>query len=213
VLTEAEKEAITARVARVEAATGVQVVTAVAAKADKYPEIVWIAFALAASLAGLAVVVLDLVRPDWVGGYAALSNVLPVLLAGGASALAAILLPDYARLFLSDARRDSEVRQRARSMFVDHDLGRTRARRAVLLLVSRFERKVELVADRGFADRVQAADWRDVVDATTSGLARGEGAAALLEGLERLESMLVARGFTRTGGDDELPDAPLEPAT
>src|SRR5581483_12495560 len=101
-----DKEALTARVAQVEARTGVQVVTAVVDKADHHPELPWKAFALAASLAGLLVVALDLLRPDWTGAYVALVHVLPVLGAAGASALAAVLVPGYARLFLRPERRD-----------------------------------------------------------------------------------------------------------
>ena len=48
-----------------EARTGVEVVTAVVGKCDGYPEIVWKAFALGASLAALVVIALDVVRPDW----------------------------------------------------------------------------------------------------------------------------------------------------
>lgn len=212
-LCQADKDALTARVARVEARTGVQVVTAVVDKADHYPELPWKAFALAASLAGLVVVALDVARPDWTGAYAAFAHVLPVLAAGGASALAAVLVPAYARAFLHPGRRDRLTRQYAHCLFLDHDLTATRARRAVLLLVARFERKVELVADRGFGKAVTAQDWRTVVDATTAGLARGDGAQALLAGLDRLELLLVARGL-HGGKDsiDELPDAPIEAA-
>jgi uncharacterized membrane protein len=210
-LSEADKQALTARVARVEAATGIQVVTAVVDKADDYPELVWKAFALAAALASAAVVVVDLLHPEWMSSLAALWNVAPVLAAGVASAVAAVFVPDYARLFLRAARRDREVRQCAQCLFLDHDLCRTGARTAVLLLVAGFERKVELCADTGFGDRVSADDWRSVVDATTAGLARGDGAGALMAGLERLEALVRERGFAADGHPvDELPDAPVE---
>ena len=49
-LTRKEADAIDARIARLEARTGVQVVAAVVAKCDAYPEIVWKAFALGAAI-------------------------------------------------------------------------------------------------------------------------------------------------------------------
>src|SRR5206468_7264356 len=122
VLTDAEKQAVTARVARVEAATGVQVVTALVDKADDYPELVWKAFALATSLAAIAVVALDAVQPQWAAGAAALTHIVPVLGAGALSALCAIFIHDYARLFLRATRRDRAVRRCAQAHFVDHDL-------------------------------------------------------------------------------------------
>jgi putative membrane protein len=211
-LTSSDKEAVTARVAALEARTGVQVVTAVVDKADHYPELPWKAFALAASLAGLVVVTLDLMRPDWTGEYVAFAHVLPLLGAAGASAFAAILFPAYARVFLRPERRDQRARHYAHALFLDHDLCATRTRRAVLLLVARFERKVELVADRGFDDRF-AGDWHAVVAATTNALARGDVSHALLEGLDHLEERLLARGLRGHDGQvDELPDAPIETA-
>ena len=212
-LTEAEKRALDTRIAALEASTGVQAVTAIVPRADAYPELTWTAFALAASLAGLAVVVLDLVRPGWMGADVALSHVLPVLGAGALAALAAWAVPPFARLFLGGARAAGETRQLAQRVFLEHDLGRTRARTAVLLLVARFERRVELVADRGHDGHVGADEWRGVVDAATAGLARGDGAAALLAALDRLEALLLAHGLRpQPGASDELPNATIEVA-
>jgi len=211
VLTEQDKKAIEARVARLEAATGVQVVTAVVDRADAYPELAWKAFALAASLAALAVVAADVLRPDWMTAYAALTHVLPVLGAGALSALVVEFIPAYARWFLRAHRRDGETRQCAESLFLEHDLCTTRARTAILLMVARFERKVELVADCGFRGRIAPAEWGTVIDVTAAGLARGEGARALLAGLDRLEALLGERGYgAGSAAGDALPDAPIE---
>ena len=210
-LSEADKQAIVARVARVEAATGVRVVTAVVPRADAYPEIAWKAFALAASLAALAVVVVDRGRTRWVGATATLIHVMTVLVAGAVSTACAVFIAAYGRLFLHAARRDTETRQCAESMFLDHDLASMPARTAVLMLVARFERKVDLIADRGFRGRIAPAEWSSVVDATTALLAQGEPAAALVGGLDRLEALLRDRGFSAALGSTRLPaDAPIE---
>jgi uncharacterized membrane protein len=211
VLSEQDKQAIVARVASVESATGVQIVTAVVDRADAYPELAWKAFALAASVAALAVVAFDVLRPDWMTAYAALTHVLPVLGAGALSALLAEFVPAYARAFLRAHRRDRETRECAESLFLDHDLCSTHARTAILLLVARFERKVELVTDRGFRGRIAPAEWDTVTDVTAAGLARGDGARALLAGLDRLQALLVERGY-RAGAHEPhpLPDAPIE---
>ena len=210
-LSETDKQSIVARVGRLEGATGVQVVTAVVDRADAYPEIAWKAFALAASLSALIVVAVDVLRPEWMTTYAALTHVAPVLGAGALSALLAEFVPAYSRVFLRSHRRDGETRQCAESLFLEHELANTRARTAVLLMVARFERKVELVADGGFRGRIAPAEWASVTDVTSAGLARGEGARALLAGLDRLEALLLARGY-RAGPHEAhpLPDAPIE---
>lgn len=211
-LTQLQKQAIVARVARLERATGVQAVTAVTPRADAYPEIPWTAFALASSLAALAVVALDLWRPQWADQATVLLAVATVLLAGAASAAATVVLPFYARLFLRATRRDGEVRQYAQSLFLDERLTHTRHFNALLLVVALFERKVEVVADTGFDGRVAPAEWQSVADATAAALAAGDAAAAIVAGLDRLEEILTGRGFVAHGGRNELPDAPLEAA-
>jgi len=212
VLTEADKRALDARIGTLEARTGVQVVTAVVPRADAYPELAWTAFALAASLAGLVVVALDVLRPAWMTGYVALSHVLPVLAAGLLAAVLVAWVPPLAHLLLGRARAARETRRFAQSLFVERDLGRTKARTAVLLLVARFERRVELIADHGHDGGIGAGEWRSVVEAATAGLARGDGCAALLAALDRLEALLASHGFVASAAAaaDDLPNAPLE---
>ena len=210
-LTPQEGEAVEARIARVEARTGVEVVTAVVGRCDGYPEIVWKAFALGIAAAALVVVALDLVRPDWVSGHSTWFNVVPILAVGAVSALLAIAVPEYARLFLNRVRAAGEVRQFAQAMFLERQLFRTRSRNGVLVLASMFERHVEIVADIGFDGRVDSAQWRSVVDTMTPALTAGRPADAFLRALERIESMLADQGFApeRSGGDD-LANRPIE---
>ena len=210
-LTPAETQAIETRISRFEERTGAQVVTAIVGQSDTYPEIVWKAFTLAASLAALAVVALDVLRPDWVSTHVALSNVLPILGVGVLSAALALALRPYAHLYLQTARARVEVRQFARSVFLTRGLSATKTRQGILLFVSRFERRIEIVADVGFEGRVGAEDWHDVVGAMAPHMRNDKPAEAMLQGLDRAEALLTARGFKGDGRTaNELPDRPLE---
>lgn len=210
-LSQAEADAIDARIARIEAHSGAQVVAAIVAKCDGYPEVVWKAFALGAAIAALVVVALDFARPGWMTSYEALAHALPIIGAGAVSALAAVAWPAYARLFLDRFRVDGEVRQHAQAMFLTRQLFRTRARNGVLVLVSLFERKVEIQADIGFAGRVEPHEWASIVEAMTPLLAAGRPADALAGGLERLDALLRSRRIERDGGaGDELSNRPIE---
>jgi putative membrane protein len=209
-LRKAEADAIDTRIASVEARTGVQIVAAVMARSDGYPEVVWKAFALGVALAALAVAVLDAARPDWMSEYAALSNVLPIIGVGAASALAAVGVPAYARLFLDPFRAAGEVRQRAQAMFLTRQLFRTRSRNGILVFASLFEHEVEVLADIGFDGRVDERDWHAVVAAMTPLLAARRPGEAIASGLDALEAMLAAKGFAGEGGADELPNRPVE---
>jgi len=203
-LTPQEADAVEARIARVEARTGVQIVTAVVGKCDGYPEIVWKAFALGIAAAALVVVALDVVRPDWVDAHYTWLNVAPILAAGAVSALLAIAVPECARLFLNRLRAAGEVRQFAQAMFLERQLFRTRSRNGVLVLASLFERHVEIVADIGFDGRVDTTQWRAVVETMAPALAAGRPADAFMRALERIEAMLADKGFVReaSAGDD-----------
>src|SRR4029453_303947 len=194
-LTRQEADAVDARIARVEARTGVQVVTAITGKSGGYPEVVWKAFALGAAVPALIVVALDVVRPDWVTAHYTWFNVMPILAVGVVSALLAIAVPEYARLFLNRVRAAGEVRQFAQAMFLERQLFRTRARNGVLVLASMFERHVEIVADLAFDVRVDSADWASVVDAMTPALRANRTADAFVQALDRIEAMLAERGF------------------
>src|SRR6185369_5421613 len=108
-LTPAEAAAIDAHVAQVEAATGVEIIAALTLKADSYVELPWKAFALGASAGALAGVLVDLARPDWTMPHASLLAALSILGVGALSALAAVFVPAYARVFLRPARAEVEV--------------------------------------------------------------------------------------------------------
>jgi putative membrane protein len=211
-LSEAEAAGIDARIARLEARCGVQVVAAVVVKSDAYPETVWKAFALGAALSALAVALLDAARADWMSAHAALAHVLPIIGIAATSALGAVFVPAYARLFVGRLRAEAEVRQRAQALFLERQLFRTRARNGVLVFASLFERRVEVIADIGFDGRVTHADWQAVVDAIKAHLASGRPADAIGRGLDRLESLLAGLRIAPDPGPaaDELPNRPIE---
>jgi putative membrane protein len=212
-LSKAEADAITARSAQLESRVGVQVIAAIIGKADAHVELPWKAFALGAVLSGLAVVVADLARPQWLTANVALVDTVTILSTGAASALLAVFVPAYARFFLRSTRRDAEVRRYAEALFLRHELFRTRERNGILILVSCFERKVEILADVGLHRRVSDAEWRPVIARMTPRLRERRFAEALQEGLAAAEELLAAKGLKASvdaGSENELPDRPID---
>jgi putative membrane protein len=208
-LSKTEADAIDAQIARLESRTGVQIVTAVIGKSDVYVELPWKAFALGAALAGFALVVADMLRPQWVTSQTALLHVTAILGAGAACALLAIFIPPVARLLLRKTRRDLEVRQYAQSLFLTRELFKTHRRTAVLVLVSLFERRVEILPDVGLRACVSEAEWRAIVERMTPRLREARPFHALQQGLAALEELLSSKGL-QPGGSNELPDRPIE---
>lgn len=212
-LSQLEADGIDAFVQGVESRTGVQVVTAVVGKCDAYAEVPWRAFALGASLAASVVVAADLLRPDWVTSRTALLHALLILGAALAMALLTVFLPAFGRLFLGDTRCAVEVGQYARALFLERELFRAPDRMAVLLLVSLFERHIEILPDVAVRDRVTADAWTDVVKAMRPALRGGRSHEALVAGLQVLEAVLARHGFEKgVTGANALPDRPIEEA-
>lgn len=209
-LSEAEAHTIDALVGRLESRTGVQVVTAAIGKSDTYAELPWKAFALGASITSVLIVFADARWPQWVTASTALLQATIVLGVAAASALVAIAVPPFARLFLSTIRRDVEVRQYAQALFLTRELFKTRNRTGVLILVSLFERRVEIIADTGLHPRVSEADWQSVIARMTPRLREGRAFHALQEGLAALEELLLSRGFAPDASANELVDRTIE---
>jgi len=125
--------------------------------------------------------------------------------------VATVFAPPFARLFLRPHRRDEEVRHYAESLFLARGLVDTRDRTAVLILVSLFERRIEIHADTGCRSRVGEADWQSVITRMTPHLRAKRPFAALEEALSAVDALLLATGFqAQPGGTNELPNRPIE---
>jgi putative membrane protein len=210
-LTPAEAAALDTRVAAVEAQVGVELVAMVAERASHYPQIPWKAFAFGASVGGLAAVVGDLLRPDWVDVASALVPVLVVLGAGAALAVATVVAPPVARWFLRRSRRDYETRRYAELMFRRRGVDATRSRTGVLVVVCVFERRIEIVADRGLNRHVEAAHWAAIIRDMQGPLRQGRFEQGLRAAVAAVDALLT-RHFPRGPGDadrNELMDAPI----
>jgi putative membrane protein len=210
VVTAADAAAIERRVAEFEARTGVEIVAAVERRSDLYPEVPWRAFALGASLASLALLVGDLLQPGWMTPGALLTQATSILGVGLLTTLAAMLVPGIARGFIRDGRMQQEVRQRAEVVFLTRELFATPGRDALLVLVSRFERRVVIVPDVAYRDRVSTAEWQAVVERMMPSLAAGQLAGAFDAGFTAIEALLAKKGIAGSHGRGRLPDTLLQ---
>jgi len=206
-----EAASVDAHVVRIEAATGIQIVPAIVGRADSYAEIPWAAFGLGAAFTSLALVASDRLRPDWVTASTALTHAIAVLGVGALCTILTLMAPPIARLLLHRRRTDVEVRQYAESLFLRRGLFATRGRTGVLVLVSLFERRSEIIADTGLDRRVSAAEWQDVIARMTPHLRNRSPFEAVQAALVAVEAMLTLKGFRGSGAtDNELPNAAIE---
>ena len=207
-LTADESTAVTARVAALEKTLGIEIVTIVTTKSDAYPEIVWKAFALGASIAALAVGLSDLLWSEWTTAMLAVSFVVAVLGTGALCALATMYVPGFARCFLAGAQAQIEVMQYAHDQFLSRELFATPARSALLVVVSLLERQVVVLPDKGLRAVASATQWDGVVARMTCELAAGATGAALLAGLDAVNDLVAGKPLASAAAN-RFDDAPI----
>ncbi|KAF0196094.1 MAG: hypothetical protein FD166_2579 [Bacteroidetes bacterium] len=148
-LSENDRNFLEGRVAEVEKQTGTQIVLATTKRSDSYNEIPWKAFSLGVSVSGLIVVLTGLFFPVWATNTTILLTVAWILAPGILLAFMTTVFSCVARLFLTKHRRETETLQYAQSLFLSKELFGTKERKAILLLISGFERQVVILPDTG----------------------------------------------------------------
>jgi hypothetical protein len=111
---------------------------------------------------------------------------------------------------LSYLWRDASPRERAVAMFGKLRVWDTEANNGVLIYLLLAERVIELVADRGIARRVPAAQWQAVVAELRAPLQSARAEEGLSRAITRVDALLRAH-FPRNAGSgdrNELPDRP-----
>jgi putative membrane protein len=209
ILSEADRNLLNEQIAETEMRTNAQIVLATIKRSDNYTEIPWKAFSLGISLMGFTVFLVDLFLLNWITGGIILFSVVSILATGILSVLLTILFPGFARLFLSESRKEAETMQYAESLFLGHELFATDGRRGVLLLVSLFERKVIILADKGVRDRLKPESITTVISSMKEQLRKSAVRNALETGLEEL-CKILSPPISGGSGKDELSNEIIE---
>ena len=103
-----------------------------------------------------------------------------------------------------------DARTRAQQVFAQLRVWDTECNSGVLLYVLMAERRIEIVADRGIAAKVAAAEWDAICARMRDGYARGQWRDGSLKGIAAT-NMLLAQHFPDAGRStvDELSDRPI----
>jgi uncharacterized membrane protein len=105
--------------------------------------------------------------------------------------------------------KNRSARARAEEVFAQLGVWDTEHNNGVLIYVQRVDRRIEIVADRGIAGKVNEVEWSALCRAMEKSFKDGrftEGALEAIEGCTRL----LARHFPSRGEHrNELPDRPV----
>ena len=207
-LSDHDRNRLDTLIADVEKRTNTQIVLALIQRGDIYAELPWKAFAFGASFIGLLVFILDLLFYGWYSWITVIIAVAGILAGGAIFALLTVLIPGFARQFLSAFRAEVEVRQYAESLFLSRELFATSKRTGILVLVSLFEQKVVILPDRGLSDQLTQDVMQNIIAAMTLFLKRFEISRAFEAGLEQLSHTLGTN--VKGTGKNELSDEIIE---
>ncbi|MFG5779987.1 TPM domain-containing protein [Comamonas sp. J-3] len=107
-------------------------------------------------------------------------------------------------------RRDAPARERAVMEFAKQRVWDTEHNNGVLIYLLLTEHAIEIVADRAVARRVDAAQWRSIINTLSSDLRSSQYEKALSKAIAQV-SLLLEKDFPRgsSPADNELADAPI----
>jgi putative membrane protein len=205
ILSDIDRDFLDKRIAEAETLTSTQIVLAAVSRSDSYTEIPWKAFAFGTSITSLIVFLLDLLLLRLMTEAMILFSVATILATGALFVLLTLLFPGFARMFLSDSRKEAETMQYAESLFLSKELFTTEGRRGILLLVSQFERQVVILPDKGVREPLSAEVMESIISEMTQCLRQKEVKKALEKGLAELVSVLRPSASSRPD-KNELPD-------
>ncbi len=110
-------------------------------------------------------------------------------------------------LSTADLLQDLTPRARALQVFGELGVWDTEANNGVLIYVLLADCSVEIVADRGFAGKVSAAEWTEVCAGLEQAFRSGAFEQGAVEGITAI-AKLITRHYP-TGDRNELPNAPV----
>jgi putative membrane protein len=114
--------------------------------------------------------------------------------------------PPLLRLLIHPAEIDAEVTECAKISFLDHGLHHTVDGTGILILICLFERRVQVLADRGIHHAVSPETWQQVADMVTAGIRQGRTCDALCEAVAYCGDLLAEKFPPRANNTDELPN-------
>lgn len=201
-LTEQQVELITQSVQDAEERTSAEIVVVIQPRSGSYRDID-LYFATAVSFMAMCYIVFN----PWTVHDARFLPLQFTVVFALACALS-YFTPVVRRCLTANARRMNQVREAAAVWFMREGVSETKSRSGLLVYISQLEQRVEVMADTGVIDAVDADQWNELISnlqphAQVSDLAKG--AAACVEQIGKTLSPCLP-----IGADDvnELADRP-----
>ncbi|MDK2955579.1 MAG: putative rane protein [Desulfovibrionales bacterium] len=202
-LSDQERERLVRCVEEVEKTTSGEIVPVVISASYHYPT----ATHLAALTLGIPLALLFC----WIIGATNMLAFAAVFLTiYGITLLAVNVKPGLKRPFIARQAMDEEVHEAALVNFYTLGLHRTRDLTGIIILVSVFERKVQILADKGINDKVPPLAWESVAEELTRGIRENRAGEALCAAVRRCGEIIAEHFPIKADDTNELPNLIIE---
>ena len=114
--------------------------------------------------------------------------------------------PTLLRRLISQDEINECVDEKAHASFTRHGLHHTRDETGILILICLFERRVQILADRGINNKVQQQQWDEVVKTITKGLHSDHACDALCDAISQCGELLTPHFPIKEDDENELPN-------
>ena len=119
-------------------------------------------------------------------------------------------LPTLKRKLIHPDELNAEVREKALVSFVEQGLHETRDKTGILILISLFERRVQVLADSGINAKVPENTWEEIVEIITTGLKTDTTCDAVCRAVKRCGELLQTHFPIKADDTNELPNLIIE---
>lgn len=209
ILTAADQERIREAVDQAETQTAGEIVPYIINRSGRYEIAFWRGGIFGALIAGSIGLLVAWLYDGWGLGwlYSAWGMALVMSLGGVLAALLVGTIPSLRRLVAGQGRLAGRVHLRAEAAFLEEEVFQTRDRTGILLFVSLFEHRIEVVGDAGINKAVEQNDWDEVVNHIRKGIKNGRFADGLVDAIKMCGELLHRSGVgIRDDDEDELSD-------
>jgi putative membrane protein len=204
---ESELQRVREAVSAAEEETSGEIVPYVISSSGDYNVAVWRGAAFLATLSLAAAMLVLQFYDGWGLGwlYTGWGMVVLALVSGTLGALLAAFVPPFKRLLAGPYLLAQTVHLRAMQAFVDEEVFDTQDRTGILLFVSLFEHRIEVLGDAGINQRVASDDWVEVVLRIRRGIKSGHFIDGLVDAIGMCGVLLHRKGVEIQPDDtDEL---------
>ena len=127
---------------------------------------------------------------------------LVIFVGGVIGAAAAGWIAPLKRRLAGSAYLSARVHQRAMQAFVEEEVFRTRGRTGILIFISLFEHRIEVLGDAGINAAVDDGDWVEIVEHLQQSIRRGRLANGLVEAITMCGDLLERSGLAVEAEDE-----------